>query len=54
MGCDMSDWSEYNPFGEQSQFRDGELRGMWQDRYRGQPGKIKQLRMNAAERRDEQ
>jgi len=49
----MNDWQTHNPFGEQSQFRDGELRGMWSDRYRGRPNRIQRLRMNAAERRDE-
>jgi hypothetical protein len=50
----MNEWNAHNPFGEQSHFRDGELRGMWSGRYSGHPERITRLRMSAADRRDEQ
>ena len=53
-GITMNEWEAHNPFSEDSQFRDGELRSMWSDQYRGLFNRIQRLRKSAVERRDEQ
>jgi len=45
----MNEWNAHNPFGEGDRVFDSELRGMWQDRYRGQPDRIQRLRNSIKE-----